>query len=105
MRPMQWFCVMAGAGLLASASVPALAAAAPDNAAAHPSDWHTIEEYCTACHNATDWAGSIAFDTMSADDVPNQSKIFEAAIKRLRSGLMPPRTEKQPERTAVNSLI
>ena len=30
-------------------------------------DWKLLETYCVKCHNATDWAGSIAFDTMQPD--------------------------------------
>ena len=42
---------------------------------------------------------------MSADDVPQDSKVWEAAIKKLRSGLMPPPTEKQPDRAAMLSMV
>ena len=59
-----------------------------------------IENYCFKCHNTEDWAGSVAFDTMSADDVPQDAKVWEAAIKKLRSGLMPPPSEKQPDRAS-----
>jgi hypothetical protein len=108
MRSMQFLCVIAGASLFAG--VPGTAqsadAAAPaSNNAAHPSNWQTIEQYCYSCHNATDWAGSIAFDTMSPDEVAGDPKIWESAIKKLKSGLMPPPTEKQPERAAVRSMI
>ena len=57
--------------------------------ASHP-QWQLVENYCFKCHNATDWAGSVAFDTMSADAVPEDAKVWEAAIKKLKSGLMPP---------------
>jgi hypothetical protein len=73
---------------------------------AHASTWQTVENFCFKCHNTTDWAGSIAFDTLSADAVPQDSKVWEATIKKLRSGLMPPPTEKQqPDRAAVQSMV
>ena len=28
-----------------------------------------LNYYCGKCHNATDWAGGVAFDTMTFDDV------------------------------------
>jgi hypothetical protein len=96
-----------GAVLGAGSPVHAAAAASPPAGAgdAHPSNWKTIEDYCVGCHNATDWAGEVAFDTMAADEVPKDSKVWESAIKKLRSGLMPPPTEKQPDRAAVQSMV
>jgi mono/diheme cytochrome c family protein len=73
---------------------------------AHPVHWQTIEGYCVSCHNVTDWAGSVAFDTLSPGDVPKDAKVWEATIKKLRSGLMPPPTEKkQPDRAALQGMI
>jgi hypothetical protein len=107
-RTGRFLCVMAGIGLFAGAPGPVLSAAAAAQAsseAAHPSNWQTVEEYCFGCHNDTDWAGGIAFDTMSPGEVGDDPKIWESAIKKLKSGLMPPPTEKQPERVAVRSMI
>ena len=101
--------VLACLGTIAGVVGPGLAVAAPPGAGAvdaHPANWQTVEDYCVKCHNTNDWAGSIAFDTLSANEVPKDSKIWEAAIKKLRSGLMPPPTEKQqPDRAAVRSMV
>ena len=101
--------VLACLGTIAGVVGPGLAVAAPAGAGAvdaHPANWQTVEDYCVKCHNTNDWAGSIAFDTLSANEVPKDSKIWEAAIKKLRSGLMPPPTEKQqPDRAAVRSMV
>ena len=35
------------------------------NSADAHAQWGLIEHYCFECHNATDWAGSVAFDTMT----------------------------------------
>ncbi len=42
---------------------------------------------------------------MSADAVPEDAKVWEAAIKKLRSGLMPPPGKTQPEPAAVAGMI
>jgi len=68
-------------------------------------NWHFIDTWCSGCHNATDWAGGVAFDTMTADAVPDDAKIWETAIKKLRSGLMPPPGNKQPEQGARAGMI
>jgi hypothetical protein len=42
----------------------------PDPPAAHgDATWGMLKQYCDDCHNATDWAGGVAFDTMTADGV------------------------------------
>ncbi|MEP7312719.1 MAG: DUF1592 domain-containing protein, partial [Pseudomonadota bacterium] len=109
MSSMRLLAVVTGLCAVAAAqgaenAAPVSAGAAP--AGAHPTTWQIVEDYCVKCHNATDWAGSVAFDTMSADEVPNDSKVWETAIKKLRSGLMPPPTEKnQPDKAAVQNMV
>jgi len=106
---MRWLAKVAGLGALVGAAGLAQAAGAPEGG--HPADanaahWETIETYCVNCHNATDWAGSVAFDTMSPDEVPKDGKVWETAIKKLRSGLMPPPTEeKQPDAATVKDVV
>ncbi len=67
--------------------------------------WKLVEDYCFKCHNTEDWAGSVAFDTMSADSIPQEGKVWEAAIKKLKSGLMPPPGQKQPDGKAVKGFV
>jgi len=96
---MRLLAVVAGFSVGVALATPAVAADA------HAADWKTVETYCFGCHNTTDWAGSVALDTLSVDDVPQNAKIWETAVKKLRSGLMPPPTEKQPDRAAVQSMV
>ena len=64
-----------------------------------------LQEYCTECHNATDWAGGIAFDTMSEADVPHDTKLWEAAVRKLRGHLMPPPGNKQPKQAETDAMV
>jgi mono/diheme cytochrome c family protein len=109
MRFMRVLTGLAGLGALAGAAVSAQAAGAASGnppADAQAAHWQTVETYCVGCHNTSDWAGNIAFDTMSADEVPQESKVWETAIKKLRSGLMPPPTEKkQPDKATVQNMV
>ncbi len=66
--------------------------------------WHTIETYCFKCHNTDDWAGSVAFDTLSPDKIVPEAKTFESAIRKLRGGLMPPPGNDRPSNAEVASL-
>jgi hypothetical protein len=89
-------------GTLGLAMAAAPASGSPD--VSH-TQWQLVENYCFECHNALDWAGGVAFDTMSADGVPEEAKVWEAAIKKLKGGLMPPPGNKQPERAAVAGMV
>ncbi|HTQ98744.1 MAG TPA: DUF1592 domain-containing protein [Candidatus Acidoferrum sp.] len=66
--------------------------------------WHTIETYCVKCHNTDDWAGKVAFDTMAPDQVVPQAQTFEAAIRKLRGGLMPPPGNDRPPQAEITAL-
>ncbi|HTV51816.1 MAG TPA: DUF1592 domain-containing protein [Steroidobacteraceae bacterium] len=94
-------------------SSPASSAAAPSSAvtgdaAASPSapaQWQLIQRYCYECHNVNDWAGGVAFDSMSAGQIPADAKVWEDAITKLRGGFMPPPSAKQhPDRRTVMEL-
>ncbi len=65
-------------------------------AAALEKSWPFVDKYCSKCHNSTDWAGGVAFDTMDQKAVGADGKIWEEADRRLRGALMPPSSEPQP---------
>ncbi len=102
MRTGQLLTVLAGLGGLGLSHVSAAAAAPADDAHAK---WKIVETYCFDCHNTDDWAGSVAFDTMSADSIGQDGKIWEAAIKKVKGGLMPPPGKDQPSKEASAQLI
>jgi hypothetical protein len=94
---------------IASLIGPLIAAAAFSTAvnaadAAHEK-WKLLGEYCEKCHNATDWAGSVAFDTMQPDEAPQDAKIWEEAVTKLQGRLMPPPGEKQPTQASIDSFV
>ena len=67
--------------------------------------WAVIDKYCFECHNTTDWAGGIAFDTMTLDDIPAEAETWEKAIRRLRGRLMPPPGKPQPDNEQIAGLV
>jgi Protein of unknown function (DUF1592)/Protein of unknown function (DUF1588)/Protein of unknown function (DUF1585)/Protein of unknown function (DUF1587)/Protein of unknown function (DUF1595) len=95
---------LAGSGPRGLAGEPARSATGSPDAQAR---WGLIEHYCFDCHNVTDWAGGVAFDTMSSfDALPADAKVWEAAVRKLRAGFMPPPTVKsRPDPHSVNDLI
>ncbi|MEP7245654.1 MAG: DUF1592 domain-containing protein [Gammaproteobacteria bacterium] len=81
--------VAAGAALLSALAVSA------------PRHWNVLDQYCVKCHNTEDWAGGVAFDTLSASDIPADSETWEKAIRKLRTGMMPPAGKPRPQRAVL----
>ena len=66
--------------------------------------WELFGTYCTECHNADDWAGGIAFDTMTEADIPQNIDVLEKVVRKLRSQQMPPGGHKMPDKATRNAL-
>jgi len=82
----------------AATPVPAgRADAAQAHLNAFKGDWHMLTTYCSKCHNSEDWAGGVAFDTMSPDSMGADARIWEEALVKLKGGLMPPPGKPQPD--------
>jgi hypothetical protein len=94
--------VLVGLGAL---GISCLSTAAEAPAGDAHAKWKIIETYCFDCHNTDEWAGSVAFDTMSVDSIGQDGKVWEAAIKKLKAGLMPPPGKDQPPKEATTQLI
>tara|TARA_B110000305_G_scaffold105665_1_gene118859 strand:- start:57 stop:2504 length:2448 start_codon:yes stop_codon:yes gene_type:complete len=90
-----------------STSVACLAIALPMSAwaANESSQWQVVEDYCYQCHNDEDWAGSVAFNLMSAGEISHEAEIFEEAIRRLKGGHMPPPGADRPEESELKALV
>jgi hypothetical protein len=98
--------MQAMAGLMGPVII-ALAASTAVNAAdavAHEK-WQLLGDYCEKCHNANDWAGSVAFDTMHPEEIPQDAKVWEEAVTKLQGRLMPPPGEKQPDQARIDSFV
>ena len=67
--------------------------------------WGMLEKYCVECHNYKDWKGQIAFDTMTPEGVPQDAKIWEAAMERLRGHIMPPPGKPRPDEATRESFV
>ncbi len=55
-----------------------------------------VNTRCVKCHNTDDWAGSLAMDSMDLNHVGQSPEVWEKAIAKLRSRLMPPAGAPQP---------
>ncbi|MGB6451060.1 MAG: DUF1592 domain-containing protein [Steroidobacteraceae bacterium] len=92
----------------AAAQGPGAAQALPPGGATAPQAkpyWGMLKQYCETCHNVTDWAGDVAFETMQPRDIPADAKVWETAIMKLDGHLMPPPGHKQPDQATINAFI
>jgi len=94
-------------GSLMAADGPAPVTIPATDTSRSPGDkhWALLNTYCEKCHNATDWTGGIAFDTMQPDGIAQEAKVWEAAVSKLRGRMMPPPGEKQPDQATIDSFV
>ena len=81
------------------------AAAGPLAAQEAGPDWSMLENYCIDCHNFSDQAGGVAFDILPRDELAPDAHIWEMAVRKLRTGLMPPAGEPRPERAVLEGFV
>jgi hypothetical protein len=59
--------------------------------------WALLDRYCVECHNDAEFTGGLSLEGRSFDAVHAEADVWEAAIRKLRLGVMPPREEPQPD--------
>ena len=64
-----------------------------------------VDDYCSKCHNTTDWAGNVAMDSMDLAHPGEDAEIWEKAIAKLSGRLMPPAGQKQPAQADVDATL
>ena len=61
-----------------------------------------LDRYCVGCHNDAERAGGVALDGATLDLLSENRDVFEHAIRKVRTGFMPPAGEPRPERAALD---
>ncbi len=95
----RWFRALGAAFVLAIALVPAAHAAD-----ANP-NWAVLQKYCFGCHNTDDWAGGLAFETLSPDNPHADAAAWEATIRKMRGRLMPPPGKDRPTAAEARGIV
>ena len=67
--------------------------------------WAVIEQYCVDCHDGAERAGGRDFDKLLHGNVAANAEAWEAAIRKLQGGLMPPAGQPRPEPEAVTAVV
>src|SRR5215471_673227 len=68
-------------------------------------EWRTLKSYCTDCHNAAEAAGNVVFEGVGPDGIAAKPEVFEAAIRKLRGGLMPPPGNPRPDQKHIEDFV
>lgn len=94
-------------GVAAALSLATACGYAADNATLGKVEeqWPLFDNYCVTCHNFEDWAGSLAFDTLSPAMIHDNRDIFEKAIRKMRGRLMPPPGNEKPSEEGLKDFI
>jgi hypothetical protein len=61
-----------------------------------------LDRYCVGCHNNDDLAGGVSFKKLDRVDIGRNAAVWEAAVRKLRAGLMPPKGEPRPDRAVLD---
>jgi hypothetical protein len=56
-----------------------------------------IKTYCVGCHNDIDMKGELSLDSFDAPHAADRAATAEKMVRKLRTGLMPPKTSAQPD--------
>jgi hypothetical protein len=59
--------------------------------------WAMLDRYCTDCHNDAELTADVSFEGLRPENIHTDAGVWEAAIRKLRLGMMPPRDEPQPD--------
>ncbi len=84
------------------AAAVALLACAPASGKPAATDsatqWHLLDEYCSACHNDDDFYGGLTLSSISATDTAkgDNTEEWEKILRMMDTGEMPPRKKPQP---------
>ena len=65
----------------------------------------TIKEFCTGCHNQYDLKGELDLENFDVAKAADHAATGEKMIRKLRAGLMPPKSEPQPDRDTRMALV
>ncbi|MGV3590447.1 MAG: DUF1592 domain-containing protein, partial [Gammaproteobacteria bacterium] len=55
-----------------------------------------IDTYCTECHNAEDWSGSLDLTTYDLANAVQDAEVWEKVLRKFRGNMMPPQGNPRP---------
>src|SRR6185503_20130693 len=62
-----------------------------------------LTQYCFGCHNQRAKIAGLALDTLDLSHAGADAETWEKAIKKVRTGMMPPSGARRPDRSALDA--
>jgi hypothetical protein len=81
----------------AGAAAPGLAIAPAPAPMSYDAQNEAVKTYCVGCHNDIDMKGELSLDSFDAAHAADRAATAEKMVRKLRTGLMPPKTSAQPD--------
>ncbi len=76
----------------------------PTGAAAGPSAERAfVSQYCATCHSERVKSGGLVLDAAGADHVGADAAVWEKAVRKIRTGMMPPSGALRPDRAKLDA--
>jgi hypothetical protein len=67
--------------------------------------WQMVNTYCVTCHNSKVKTAGIAFDTMTAAEIPAKAELWEKVVQKMRGRMMPPPGQKRPTEENYDAFV
>jgi hypothetical protein len=78
-------------------AVPTSAMAVPPAPMSYDAQNDAIRQYCGNCHNDIDMKGELSLDSFDAAHAADHAATAEKMVRKLRTGMMPPKSSPQPD--------
>ena len=92
---------LAAAGTATAGQEPAPGA----REAREPAPRAVLQRYCFACHNERTLAGGLALDVLDMNRPGEHPEAWEAVVRKLRTGAMPPAGRPRPDQAAYDQVV
>jgi mono/diheme cytochrome c family protein/cytochrome c553 len=63
----------------------------------------TVKQYCVTCHNQRAKTGNLDLETRDLARLETDAVVWESVVRKLRTGMMPPKGAPRPERNVLES--
>ncbi len=78
---------------------------ATSEAATEPAPRAVLQRYCFACHNQRTLTAGLALDVLDMTRVGEHAEVWEAVIRKLRTGAMPPVGRPRPDEATYDAVV
>ena len=78
---------------------------APRAAPSEPAPRAVLQRYCFACHNQRTLTAGLALDVLDMTRAGEHPEVWEAVIRKLRTGAMPPAGRPRPDKATYDAVV